>query len=91
MALTVEVFLVPGCSQCAESRDTLRQVVEAFGDDTAVWREINVLEALDYAVEVGVLSPPSIAIDGELVFPKLPTPEKLRDAVNLHLVGQENR
>lgn len=29
-------------------------------------------------VELGVMSPPSIAIDGELVFPKLPTPEKLR-------------
>lgn len=36
------------------------------------------LEQIDYAVELGVMTPPSLAIDGELVFPTLPTPEKLR-------------
>lgn len=91
MTITIEVFAVPGCTQCAETRDTLRQVVESFGSARIAWREVNVLEELDYAVEVGVLSPPSLAIDGELVFPKLPTPEKLRDAVNQRLAAQESR
>jgi len=91
MTITVEVFAVPGCSQCAQTRDALRQVVEAIGHDKVAWREINVLEALDYAVEVGVLSPPCLAIDGELVFPTLPTPETLRHALNQRLTRQEDR
>jgi hypothetical protein len=33
---------------------------------------------LDYAVEVGVLTLPSIAIDGEVVFASLPTCRQLR-------------
>jgi hypothetical protein len=38
-----------------------------------------VLQEIDRAVALGVVSPPSLAIDGELVFPALPTPERLRD------------
>jgi len=34
-----------------------------------------VLDELDRAVELGVLTLPAIAIDGELVFAKLPSPE----------------
>jgi len=43
------------------------------------WRDVNVLEELDYAVQLGVLTPPSMAIDGELVFAKLPTRAQLRE------------
>src|SRR5215813_7078580 len=43
-----------------------------------VWRELNVLDELDYAVELGVLTLPAIAIDGELVFSSLPAPRQLR-------------
>ena len=42
------------------------------------WRDANILEELDYAVELGIFSPPAIAIDGELVFPALPSPSRLR-------------
>ena len=45
------------------------------------WRSLNVLEELDYAVELGVLSLPAIAIDGELVFAALPTPKQLGLAI----------
>jgi hypothetical protein len=37
------------------------------------WRELNVLDDLDYAVELGVMTLPSIVIDGELVFTSTPT------------------
>ncbi len=37
-----------------------------------IWRELNALDELDYAVEVGVVSLPAIAIDGQLVFSSLP-------------------
>lgn len=78
MTILVEVFSAPGCSKCAAARDALKSVAESLGNGAVTWRDLNVLEEMDHAVELGVMSPPSIAIDGELVFPKLPTPEKLR-------------
>lgn len=78
MSILIEAFSAPGCSKCAETREALKAVAEALGKDRVTWRDLNVLEEMDYAVELGVASPPSIAIDGELVFPALPTPEELR-------------
>jgi len=45
------------------------------------WRELNILEELDHAVELGVITLPSIVIDGELVFTSMPTVAQLRDAL----------
>jgi hypothetical protein len=81
MSMKVEVFSTPGCSKCARSRDGLKAVVESFGHDKVTWRDVNVVEEIDYAVELGVVVPPSIAIDGELVFPTLPTATKLKEAL----------
>jgi len=78
MNILIEVFSAPGCSKCAEGREALKTVAEALGKDRITWRDLNVLEEMDYAVELGVMAPPAIAIDGELVFPALPTPEQLR-------------
>ncbi len=75
--MKIELFYAPGCDKCVETKADLR----AAAEDTAVgvqWREINVLESLDYAVELGVLTLPALAIDGALVFASLPTPEQLR-------------
>lgn len=49
-----------------------------LGEDRLVWREVNVLKEFDYAVSLGVLSMPAIAINGELKFSSLPTPEQFR-------------
>lgn len=78
MTILVEAFAAPGCSKCAQARDDLKSVAESVGNGEVSWRDINILEDMDYAVELGVMSPPSLAIDGELVFPALPTPERLR-------------
>jgi len=37
-----------------------------------------VLEQLDYAVQLGVLATPALAIDGKLCFTGLPSVKKLR-------------
>lgn len=79
MSIKVEVFSTPGCSKCARARDSLKSVAEEFGQDQVIWRDVNILAEMDYAVELGVIVPPSLAIDGELVFPKLPTADKLRE------------
>ena len=78
MTIKVEVFSSPGCGKCGHAKDVLQNITEDEGFESIQWREVNILEELDYAVELGVLSTPSIAIDDELVFSSLPSAKKLR-------------
>jgi hypothetical protein len=75
--MKIELFYTPGCEKCAHSKDSLKATAERLVPDL-VWRELNALDELDYAVEVGVLTLPAMAINGELVFSSLPTPRQLR-------------
>ncbi len=79
MTILIEAFSAPGCSKCAQRREALKSVAERLGRNCVTWRDVNVLDEMDYAVQLGIMAPPSIAIDGELVFPALPTPDKLRE------------
>jgi glutaredoxin len=78
MNIKIEVFSSPGCGKCAHAKDVLRKLAQELGEDAISWREVNILEELDYAVALGVLSTPAIAIDGELVFGALPAAGDLR-------------
>jgi thioredoxin 1 len=79
MPIKIEVLSTPGCSHCDRARESLKAVAQAFGEHRVTWRDVNLLDELDYAVELGVLTPPSLAIDGELVFAKLPSAAQLRE------------
>jgi len=85
--MKVELFYTPGCEQCADSKDELRALATELVPDL-VWRELNVLDELDYAVEVGVITLPSIAIDGEVLFSSLPTARQLRREL-MKRIGKE--
>ena len=76
--MKVELIYAPGCAECMTAKSALQSTAEAAVGGVE-WREINVLEALDYAVELGVLTLPALAIDGTLVFAALPTPAQLRE------------
>jgi len=76
MAVRVEVFAAPGCAACARARALLKAVAAEF--DEVSWREVDVVQEVDYAVALGVLATPAIAIDGKLVFAALPNARKLR-------------
>jgi len=76
--MQVEVFTSPGCGKCGRAKDQLRDLVTEMGDGRVRWREVNILDDIDYAVDLGVLAAPSIAIDGELVFTSLPSLRRLR-------------
>lgn len=79
MSIKIELIAAPGCSKCAAAQQQLRAIATAvLGETAIVWREVNVLKELDYAVSLGVLSMPAIAVDGELKFSSLPTPEQFR-------------
>lgn len=75
--MKVELIYAPGCAECVTARAGLRSAAEAAVAGVE-WHEVNVLDALDYAVELGVLTLPALAIDGSLVFAALPTPAQLR-------------
>ena len=70
--MRVELFYTQGCARCASSRQELQGVLARISPDSS-WQDIDVLTSIDYAVELGVLSLPAIAIDGALVFSSLPT------------------
>ena len=74
------MFVIPGCSECVAARARLRAAAQEVVKNLD-WRELNVLDDLDYAVELGVMTLPSIVIDGELFFSSTPTVAQLRDAL----------
>ncbi len=78
MSISIEVFSSPGCGKCGHAKEVLRKLVDEFDSGQFQWREVNILDEMDHAVEIGVMSTPSIAIDGELVFSSLPSSKKLR-------------
>jgi len=78
--MKVEMFYTPGCSECIAAHARLRTIAQEAVENLE-WRELNVLDELDYAVELGVLTLPSIAVDGKLVFTSMPTVAQLRTAL----------
>jgi heavy metal translocating P-type ATPase len=89
--IRIEVFTAPGCSRCAQAQATLKALAEALGPDRVSWREVDILAETDRAVELGVVSTPAIAIDGELVFRSLPRAERLREALERRLAASAAR
>lgn len=82
MIVKIEVIAAPGCKKCANAQRELRAIAASvLGEGRLVWREVNALEELAYAVSLGVLTMPAIAVNGELTFPSLPTPEQFRAAL----------
>ena len=78
--MKVELFYSPSCSACLDRQAELRTAARAAIKDVE-WREINVLHSLDHAVELGVITLPSIAIDGEVIFTSMPTAVQFRKAL----------
>lgn len=81
----IEVFIAPGCGKCGKAKDDLETAVHQLGNKKFEWREVNILQEMDYAIELGVLSTPSIAINGELVFTALPSAKKLLQALKRNM------
>ena len=88
MTIKVELFSAPGCNRCAHARKKLQRVVEKIGSDRLEWRAVDVLDEIDYAVALGVLSTPAIAVDGKLVFTSLPSSTKLRRSLEDRLAQE---
>ncbi|MDE1988840.1 MAG: thioredoxin family protein [Betaproteobacteria bacterium] len=73
--MRIELFQVPGCARCDSAKAELQCIAETHGVE---WSEVNALNELDRAVDLGVLTLPALVIDGVLAFAALPTPAALR-------------
>lgn len=82
--MKIEVLHGTGCAKCLRELGALRAAAR-HADPTGDWIELDILQALDYAVELGVLKAPAVAIDGKLVFTSLPTPDALAAAMRKRL------
>ena len=82
--MKVEVLHAGGCARCQRELPALRAAAQAIDSDLD-WRELDILQAIDYAVELGVLKPPAVAIDGELAFSALPSADALASAVRARM------
>lgn len=83
--ILVEVLTAFGCGHCLRAHTLVESVVGEFQEDQVCYRAVNVVEEIDYAVQLQVLSTPAVAIDGKLVFSFLPSPKKLRSAIEATL------
>ena len=78
--MKVEMFYSPGCAACEDRQSELRAAAQEAVRDLE-WRNVNVLDNVDTAVELGVITLPTIVIDGEVVFTSLPTKAQLCKAL----------
>ena len=78
--MKIEIFSAKGCQKCEASQSDLREVAVGVIPDVE-WRLVNVLDELDYAISLGVLSLPSVVVDGKVLFTSLPTAKQLRSVL----------
>ena len=81
----VEVLTASGCGRCQKAKSLVKDVINEFNNADIQYREINVVEEIDYAVSLGILSTPAITLNRELVFTALPSKAKLRQAIRERL------
>ncbi len=84
--LLIEIFSAPCCNQCDKvfqlADQLLKELPPGSSENTFIeLRKLNVVDELDYAVELGVLAVPSIAINGVLIFTAMPRAGALREAI----------
>ena len=78
MSLKIEVLSSPGCAKCVQARERLKSVILENFSNQLEWREVNIMEELDYAVKLGVLTTPAIAVNGKLIFKGLPSVKEMQ-------------
>jgi glutaredoxin len=87
--LTIEVFSAPGCNKCGKTFQLLERVLNKFDASISAaidYRLVNIVDELDYAVKLGVVATPGIAINGQLVFTGMPGEKALREAIHARII-----
>jgi glutaredoxin len=76
----IELFSSTGCQDCDAVKELLNQIITRYtGVDVEI---VDIGEDVDRAEEYGIISVPSIVINGELYFTgEVPDPVKLEDVI----------
>ena len=85
--IKVELIAASGCTKCAGKRKELKAAAAEVAKDQLKWREVDVLDEIDYVVRLGVLTLPAIAINGKLVFKSLPSGKEMKREIRKHIEG----
>lgn len=85
--VSIDVFVLPGCSRCSDGLDALKEMVASFGPDKFVWNERDLLQNIGAAVDLGILATPAIAINGKLAFTALPCPRRFQEALAKYAIA----
>jgi glutaredoxin len=76
----IELFSSTGCQDCDAVKELINQIITRYtGVDLEI---VDIGEDADRAEEYGIISVPSIVINGELYFTgEVPDPVKLEDVI----------
>ena len=88
--LSIEIFSAPGCNKCRRAYRLAQDVLQELDNHDIALRLVNIVEELEYAVDLGIRATPGIVFNGTLVFTAIPTEEALRKAILTHLTGGEH-
>ncbi len=79
--LNIEIFSAPGCNKCSKAYQLMETVLADLDNTDVDLRLVNIVEELDYAVDLGIRATPGIVFNGALVFTAIPDKETLREAI----------
>ncbi len=79
--ITIEIFSAPGCNKCSKAFQWVKAVLQELDDESINLRRVNVVDELDYTIELGIRATPSIVINGVLTFTTMPDIEALHNAI----------
>ena len=83
----IDVFTASGCHRCQSAKDLAQSASTQFGIERVEWQELGVVDNIDYAVQLKLLSAPALVINGEKIFTSIPSQPVFFDAIKEYLKG----
>jgi len=71
--VNIELISTFSCRRCQKAQEKVQEMIKELNNESVFYHEVNVINHIDYAVQLGVLRTPAIAINGKLVFTSLPS------------------
>jgi len=70
--INIEIFCAPSCTRCGRTVKLVEDAIKSLDTSSVLWRKVNIIDEIDYAVELGIRATPATVINGELVFTASP-------------------
>lgn len=84
MTVKLEVFTSQGCPHCPVAVAAAEKVKEEIGDELD-YEHLDVNENIDKVREYGLMSVPTVVVDGNIEFIGAPTPDELLQVIKSKL------